>query len=182
MLHLHSAVPAETFQRFPAKDVGIALITLRKRDDASSYEPVGVIAPVSLNSDASHFECNAHDPRGLLVKLLVAKKWCDWHDAYPLVVSFVPDDPGSSFYRAVGIERAFPSAMVATGATCVSVTWAGTSGPGLPQLAARTTKCSRAARARRRHLFVAAMVPSVGRKIATRGTLSVTNVTSLVFI
>jgi hypothetical protein len=33
-----------------------------------------------------------------------------------------------------------------------------------------------------KHLFVAAMVPSVGRKIATRGTLSVTNVTSLVFI
>jgi hypothetical protein len=33
-----------------------------------------------------------------------------------------------------------------------------------------------------KHLFVAAMVASVGRKIATRGTVSVTNVTSLVFI
>jgi len=40
--------------------------------------------------------------------------------------------------RAPGIERALPSAMVATGAMFVSVTWAGTSGPGLPQLAART--------------------------------------------
>src|SRR5215831_16345719 len=40
--------------------------------------------------------------------------------------------------------------MVATGAMFVSVTWAGTSGPGLPQLAARTMRCSRAARARRR--------------------------------
>jgi hypothetical protein len=36
-------------------------------------------------------------------------------------------------------------------ATFVSVTWAVTSGPGLPQLAARTARCSRAARARRRH-------------------------------
>jgi len=52
--------------------------------------------------------------------------------------------------RALGIERAFPSAMVATGATFASVTWAGTSGPGLPQLAARTTRCFRAARACRR--------------------------------
>ena len=30
--------------------------------------------------------------------------------------------------------------MVATGATFVGVTWTGTSGPGLPQLAARTTR------------------------------------------
>jgi hypothetical protein len=49
-----------------------------------------------------------------------------------------------------GIERAIPSAMGATGTTFVSVTWAGASGPGLPQLAARTTRCFRAARARRR--------------------------------
>jgi hypothetical protein len=49
------------------------------------YDAVAVnTAPVSFNSRASHFECNAHDPRGLLVKLLVAKKWGDWHDAYPL--------------------------------------------------------------------------------------------------
>ena len=52
--------------------------------------------------------------------------------------------------RALGIERALPSAMVATGAMFVSVTWAGTSGPGLPQLAARTMRYSSAARARRR--------------------------------
>src|SRR5262249_1695283 len=52
--------------------------------------------------------------------------------------------------RVVGVERAFPSAMVATGATFVSVTWAGTSGPGQPQLAVRTTRCFRAAQARRR--------------------------------
>src|SRR5499433_3085232 len=56
----------------------------------------------------------------------------------------------TNYSRAVGIERAFPSAMVATGATFASVIWAGTSGPGLPQLAARTTRCFRAARARRR--------------------------------
>jgi len=43
---------------------------------------------------------------------------------------------------SLGIEPAFPSAMVATGATFVSVTWAGTSGPGLPQLAARSTRSS----------------------------------------
>src|SRR5262245_23646013 len=40
--------------------------------------------------------------------------------------------------------------MVATDATFVSVTWASTIGPGLPQLAARTTRCFSAARARRR--------------------------------
>ena len=52
--------------------------------------------------------------------------------------------------RALGIERALPSAMVATGAAFVSVTWAGnTSAAGLSQLAARTTRCFRAARARR---------------------------------
>src|SRR5262249_1241724 len=56
----------------------------------------------------------------------------------------------TNYSRAVGIERAFPSAMVATDATFASVTWAGTGGPGLPQLAARTTRCFRAARARRR--------------------------------
>ena len=43
-------------------------------------------APVSLDSCTSHFECNAHDARGFRVKLLVAEKWCDWHDPYPLAI------------------------------------------------------------------------------------------------
>ena len=74
-----------------AKYIRIALATFRKFDDFSGYAVAGVktAAPVSLNSRASHFECDAHDPRGFRVKLLIAEKWCDWHDACPLAVSFL---------------------------------------------------------------------------------------------
>jgi hypothetical protein len=72
-----------------AKYIRIALATFRKFDDSFGYAVAGVkTAPVSLNSLASHFECNAQDPRRFRVKLLVAEEWCDWHDAYPLAVSF----------------------------------------------------------------------------------------------
>src|SRR6266481_3223496 len=65
-----------------AKYIRIALAIFRKLDDSFGYDAVAVnTAPVSLNNRASQFECNAHDPRGFRVKLLVAKKWCDWHDA-----------------------------------------------------------------------------------------------------
>jgi hypothetical protein len=70
-----------------AKYMRIALASFCKLDDSFGDDVAGInTAPVSLNSRASHFECNAHDPRGFRVKLLVAKnkKWCDWHDAYPL--------------------------------------------------------------------------------------------------
>ena len=64
-----------------AKYIRIALAIFRKFDDSFSYAAAGVkTAPVSLNSLASHFECNAHDPRRFRVKLLVAEEWCDWRD------------------------------------------------------------------------------------------------------
>jgi len=72
-----------------AKYIRIALAIFRKFDDSFGYAVAGVkIAPVSLNSFASHFECKVHDPRRFRVKLLVAEEWCDWHDPYPLAVSF----------------------------------------------------------------------------------------------
>src|SRR6516165_5394851 len=74
-----------------AKYIRIALATFRKFDDSFGYAVAGVktAAPVSLNSRASHFECDAHDPRGFRVKLFVTEKWCDWHDACPLAVPFL---------------------------------------------------------------------------------------------
>src|SRR5262245_34230264 len=73
-----------------AKYMRIALATFRKFDDSFGYAVVGInTAPVSLDSRASHFECSAHDPRGFRVKLLAAKKWCDWHDSYLLAVSLL---------------------------------------------------------------------------------------------
>ena len=73
-----------------AKYIRIALATFRKFDDSFGYAVAGVkTAPVSLNRRASHFECNAHDPRRFRIKLLLAKKWCDWHDSYGLAVAFV---------------------------------------------------------------------------------------------
>jgi hypothetical protein len=57
--------------------------------------------------------------------------------------------------------------MVATGATFASVTWAGTIGPGLPQLAARTTRYFRAGRARRRqHCSHAPVLMAINRSDA----------------
>jgi hypothetical protein len=71
------------------KYIRIALAIFRKFDDSFGYAVAGVkTAPVSLNSLASHFECSAHDPRRFRVKLLAAEEWCDWHDPYPLAVSF----------------------------------------------------------------------------------------------
>ena len=68
-----------------AKYIRIALATFRKFDDSFGYAVAGVkTAPVSLNSLASRFECNAHDPRGFWVKLFTTEEWCDWHDPYPL--------------------------------------------------------------------------------------------------
>src|SRR6516164_7640564 len=73
-----------------AKYIRIALATFRKFDDSFGHGVVGVkTAPVSLNRRASHFECNAHNPRRFRIKLLIAKKWCDWHDSYRLAVAFV---------------------------------------------------------------------------------------------
>src|SRR5258708_22371852 len=68
-----------------AKYIRIALATFRKFDDSFGYAVAGVkTAPVSLDSRTSHFECNAHDPRGLRVTLFAAEKWCDSHDPQPL--------------------------------------------------------------------------------------------------
>jgi hypothetical protein len=56
-----------------AEYIRIALASFRKFDDSFGYAVVGIkIAPVSLNSRASHFECNVHDPRRFRVKLLAA--------------------------------------------------------------------------------------------------------------
>ena len=64
-----------------AKYIRIPLAVFRKFDDSYGYAVAGIkTAPVSLNSLASHFECNAHDPLRFRVKLLAAKEWCDWHD------------------------------------------------------------------------------------------------------
>src|SRR5262249_50566385 len=72
-----------------AKYIRIALAIFRKFDDSFGYAVAGVkIAPVLPNRLASHFECNVHDPRRFRVKLLVAEEWCDWHDPYPIAVSF----------------------------------------------------------------------------------------------
>src|SRR5258708_16885349 len=68
-----------------AKYIRIALATFRKFDDSFGYAVAGVkTSPVSLDNRTNHFECNAHDPRGLRVKLFAAEKWCDWHDPQPL--------------------------------------------------------------------------------------------------
>jgi nuclear transport factor 2 (NTF2) superfamily protein len=65
-----------------AKYIRIALATFRKFDDSFGYAVAGVkTAPVSLNSLASRFECNAHDPRGFWVKLFTTEEWCDWHES-----------------------------------------------------------------------------------------------------
>jgi hypothetical protein len=83
------AVAQKVAQSLFAKYIRIALATFRKFDDSFGYAVIGVkTAPVSLNSRASHFECNAHGPRRFRIKLLIAKKWCDWHDSYPLALSF----------------------------------------------------------------------------------------------
>jgi hypothetical protein len=72
-----------------AKYIRIAFATFCKLDDSLGYGVAGInTAPVSLNRRASHFECNAHDPRRFQVKLFIAKKCCDRHDPYPLVVPF----------------------------------------------------------------------------------------------
>jgi len=72
-----------------AKYIRIELAIFREFDDSYGYAVAAVkAAPVSLDSPASHFECNAHDPRRFRVKLLVAEEWCDWHDPYPLAESF----------------------------------------------------------------------------------------------
>ena len=83
------AVAQKVAESLFAKYIRIALATFRKFDDSFGYAVIGVkTTPVSLNSRASHFECNAHDPRRFRIKLLIAKKWCDWHDSYPLALSF----------------------------------------------------------------------------------------------
>jgi len=74
--------PQKVAERLFAKYIRIALAIFGKFDDSFGYAVVGVkTAPVSLNSRASHFECDAHDPRRFRIKLLTAKKWGDWHDS-----------------------------------------------------------------------------------------------------
>ena len=74
--------PQKVAERLFAKYIRIALAIFGKFDDSFGYAVVGVkTAPVSLNSRASHFECDAHDPRRFRIKLLIAKKWGDWHDS-----------------------------------------------------------------------------------------------------
>ena len=69
------AVAQKVAESLFAKYIRIALAIFRKLDDSFGYAVIGVkTAPVSLNSRASHFECNVHDPRGFRIKLLVAKK------------------------------------------------------------------------------------------------------------
>ena len=81
--------PQKVAERLFAKYIRIALAIFGKFDDSFGYAVVGVkTAPVSLNSRASHFECNAHDPRRFRIKLLIAKKWGDWHDSYPRAEAF----------------------------------------------------------------------------------------------
>jgi hypothetical protein len=85
-----------------AKYIRIALASFRKFDDSFGYAVVGInIAPVSLNSRASHFECIVHDPRGFRVKLFAAEKWSDWHYPYPLAVS-VSGSPKKNAEAAFG--------------------------------------------------------------------------------
>jgi hypothetical protein len=56
------AVAQKVAESLFAKYIRIALATSRKFDDSFGYAVIGVkAAPVSLNSRASHFECNAHD-------------------------------------------------------------------------------------------------------------------------
>ena len=99
------AVAQKVAESLSAKYIRIALAIFRKLDDSLGYDAVAVnTAPVSLNSRAGHFECNAHDPHGFAVKLWVAKKWCDWHDAYP----HVPHNPGLSFYGDTGETAVMP--------------------------------------------------------------------------
>ena len=72
------AVAQKVAESLFAKYIRIALAIFRKFDDPFGYAVAGVkTAPVSLNSRASPFECNAHDPRRFRIKLLIAKKWCD---------------------------------------------------------------------------------------------------------
>jgi hypothetical protein len=72
--------PQKVAERLFAKYIRIALAIFGKFDDSFGYAVVGVkTAPVSLNSRASHFECNAHDPHRFRIKLLIAKKRGDWH-------------------------------------------------------------------------------------------------------
>ena len=67
--------PQKVAERLFAKYIRIALAIFGKFDDSFGYAVVGVkTAPVSLNSRASHFECNAHDPHRFRIKLLIAKK------------------------------------------------------------------------------------------------------------
>jgi len=62
--------PQKVAERLFAKYIRIALAIFGKFDDSFGYAVVGVkTAPVSLNSRASHFECNAHDPRRFRIKL-----------------------------------------------------------------------------------------------------------------
>src|SRR5262249_60537294 len=94
MRRLDCQVAQKVAESLSAKYIRIALAIFRKLDDSFGYDAVAVnTGPVSLNSRASQFECNTHDPRGFRIKLLVAKKWCDWHDAL---------SAGSSFYSGTG--------------------------------------------------------------------------------
>jgi hypothetical protein len=73
-----SWVDSAAFSPDGSRIVTAALASFRKFDDSFGYAVVGIkIAPVSLNSRASHFECIVHGPRGFRVKLFAAEKWCD---------------------------------------------------------------------------------------------------------
>src|SRR5262249_20949406 len=89
-------------ERLFAKYIRIALAIFGMFDDSFGYAVAGVkTAPVSLNRRASHFECDAHDPRRFRIKFLIAKKWCDWRDSYPLAVALAkpPKEPASRVSR-----------------------------------------------------------------------------------
>jgi hypothetical protein len=62
--------------------VGIALAGFRQLDNALRERLVNAIAPIpDAESQASQFECDAHDPRRVGVKPLTVQILADWHGA-----------------------------------------------------------------------------------------------------
>jgi len=66
---------AKTFQGALTQNIGVALALFRKIDDSFCDEFVSLIRPVGkYKGYASHFECDAHDARGLAIKLRSVQK------------------------------------------------------------------------------------------------------------
>ena len=56
--------PTQVAECLGTKYIRFALAIFRKFDDSFGYDAADVkTGPLSLGSRASHFECNAHDPR-----------------------------------------------------------------------------------------------------------------------